>query len=193
MGIFNTMPEVVVLPDSEDAWAAIALRAEALAHEAGWHDEDSPTELFWLHEHPVPGLGAGVAVGTPDVPAEYKAIHPVPLLEMIRRHMTRPRRDLVGFVVVVEGWMVVGNPDDVAERKYAQALSAERRLRDHPRRIEIRQAHLITLTGQERVVIRRRDGEPIVKSVGREYDGAVPHAMRDLANALRLRKYGRRG
>lgn len=198
MGLFDgqAMPEVFSVPDEGDHWSAIALRVEAVAHRAGWHgDDDSPTELFWLREHPVPeGIGFGVAVTHPDVPDYVKAVHPLPLLEMIERTAHNPGKNLLGFVVVVEAWMVVGEAAVLHEqRRRATEVGGEGRLRDHPDRIEIRQAHLITLAGQERVVMRARDGEPMVQVVGREYAGAVPGAMRSLAATLRRRKYGRPG
>jgi len=192
MGLFDgqTVPEVLTVPAGGDQWSAIALRVEALAHTAGWHDaEDSPTDLFWLREHPVPeGLGFGVSIGVPDVPDDAKAVHPLPLLEMIERVMRRPGRDLLGFAMVVEAWAAVSSGDDEADR-----LAGEGRLRDYAGRIEVRQAHLITLDGQERVVIRARDQEPMVQVVGPNVGGAVPEAMRRLAANLRRRKYGRRG
>ncbi len=196
MGLLDETVEVVVLPTNEDPWSAIALRTEAIAEREGWHDDEAPTGLYWLHEHDdVGGLGPAIAVAVPQFPeGRFPSLHPVPLLEMLARRMVRPPRDLAGFVLVTEAWAVVQNRDDVAGTKYVEALGAERRLHQHPGRIEVRQAHLIMLAPRhERLVFRLRGAEPEVHQVGPEYEGAVPDAVRGLATTLRLRRYGRKG
>lgn len=197
MGLLDSMPEVVMVPAGDDPWSAVALRAEAYSHAKGWHsNETAPTGLYWLYQKDdVGGLGPAIAVGTPDLPPGMDLLHPVPLLEGLEQRMLKPPRDLVGFVVVVEAWMVVANRADPVATALADELAEQRRLRDHPGRIEVRVAHLITtLPGlDERVVMRRRGQEPHVFPVGPDYDGASPHAIRSLAKALRRRRYGRKG
>jgi len=96
---------------------------------------------------------------------------------------------LVGAAIALEGWGVKkqGAP---AERKYIDALMAERKLDKHPQRIEIRSIEAIDLDGNEYAVFRNRgdDAQSHIWAAAdaMEYRGDGVNCMRELVAALRI-------
>lgn len=194
--IFGTTAELQMVPPGDDPLEAVAMRAEAECDRLGWGSErEAELAWFWLYDNgSLPGGQASLAMGRAEMSDDLAGQHPVHLIEGFGKHMTRVDRQLIGFVLVHEAWMVLWEGDDVATRDRAMAAAGRREIWRQPDRQEVRIAELQMLTGQHRTVMRIRGGDPMLFGplpVGDS--GAVPAAMRHLATTLRRRKYGRRG
>lgn len=190
-----------VCPPGEDVLARVALRAEAEADKEGWGGErEARNHWWWIHDNGnVAGAGrtlSSLALAEADLDAEVTQLHPVDLVAVLERSVTRVPRTLMGFVLVSEAWMLAYKPDDEASRRRVFSVADRREVWRQPDRVEVRTVHLQMLTGKTRAVLRMRGQKPILANdlpPNRDVVVEVPAAMARLATTLRLRKYGRRG
>lgn len=197
--MFRSTAEMAICPTGADPLTMMVLRAEAECDRLGWGGErEAPLRWFWLHDQgPLAGSNlTGVAMGLADMGETLDQLHPLQLVQALEAHMTTVDRDLIGFILVSEGWMVTWAPEDQATRARAIAAAGRREIWRQPDRVETRLAHLQMLTGQHRHVLRVRGQDCDPQSVGPlpgGEAGELPPAMYRLATTLRRRKYGRRG
>jgi hypothetical protein len=190
-----------VCPPGEDVLAAIALRAEAVAEEAGWGGErDAPNQWWWLHDNghlagASPSLSS-IAMVKSKLGPDLELLHPVELVNVFEEHLHEVAQTLMGFVLVAEAWMLSYQPDDRAGRERVFDVANRREVWRQPDRMEIRAVRLQMLTGQDRCVLRIRGQDPMLVGdvpPSRDVMIEVPAALARLATVLRRRKYGRRG
>lgn len=195
-GTFSSA-ELNIVPQGTDPLDAITLRAEAEADALGWGSErEAELRWFWLYDHgEIPGGGnlRGVGMALAEVGMDWDGKHPVTLLNYLAQHV-KPRRDLIGFVLVHECWIACWDGGDDETKARILAAAERREVWRQPDRQEARVAQLQMLTGRTRCVLRIRGQEPqLVGLAPGDADSMVATAMRGLADTLRLRKYGRRG
>jgi hypothetical protein len=195
-GVFGAV-ELNIVPPGTDPLSAIALRAEAETDALGWGGErDAALQWFWLYDQGQLSGGGnlrGIGMGLAEVGMDLDGKHPVVLLDYLARHV-KPSRDLIGFVLVQECWIATWAGGDEENKARILAAAERREIWRQPDRLEARVAQVQMLTGQTRAVLRIRGQEPqLVGQLPGDVDSLVANGMRQLADTLRLRKYGRRG
>lgn len=195
--LLGSTAEFNIIPDGADLLDTLVLRAEAEAQARGWGTErDADLRWFWLYDNgPLPNGMASMAMGLAQSSPALEGLHPVQLIDLLEQYTTRVDKALVGFVVVVEAWMLVYADGDEPNRARVWAAADRREVWRQPDRREVRTAWLQMLNGQTRSVIRVRGQDPQLLDWPLMPKDAedVAGAMRRLAVTLRRRKYGRRG
>jgi hypothetical protein len=98
--------------------------------------------------------------------------------------------EVYGWGLLSESWMVDSRGGWTPEQRAAfEEAQAQRRLHEHPDRIEIRMIHLVCRDGNFWTVMRERGSQPVAvvqkpESLGLNVVGNIPHALGRIVDAI---------
>lgn len=119
-----------------------------------------------------------------DGPAVARELHR--LAQTVRARPAVRRGELFGWVLVTEGWMVVGPDDDSAVSQEVMQAAYDHRLSERPDRIEVRVLQAVDRSGTLSQLTRERDGDlsVLITDGGRfQVGGDIPAGLSELMEA----------